>query len=361
MGKSQVSLAHHLSQFEAVFCSGFFIPDPAIITALALLFERVYFTNSLEYVVEFARKYRFTSPEPLDVPELTLTPADLPDDISSNEINEDDPLSSLNPDQKRTAHAYLYFADQFFVEYSSLFPEVFYCNHLPNGEVFSVELIKEKVDGDLNEYKVTKNPLIVSMGGTKELQKLEAEGKIPVIGSAVPLKKRKSPHSPEKIAAMLALNSVAMVLPATKEADDETILEAREKLKDHLPPFWSSMLKLSAELKGHMTGKVTEEELNRECQHAVATLVRPSLIDLVDKLEKERKQWFYRILSPIATGLRVLAGKPPLDAAGLISASVQLSAGVTLDVAEQIRKVKAMESETGLAYLLELHKEFSRK
>lgn len=361
MGKSKASLAQQLSRFDAVFCSGFFIPDPAVVTALALLFERVHFTNNLEYVIEFARKYRFNFTEPLEIPEPELTPTDA---LNKTPVDntEDDPLYSLKPEHKKTAHAYLYFADQFFMEYALLFPDVFYCSHLPNGEVLSAELIREKVDGDLNEYKVTRNPLIVTMGGVQELQRLEAEGKIPVISNVIPSKtsKRKSPQSAEKIAAMLALHSVAMVLPATKDADADTILEAREKLKNHLPPFWSAMLKLSVELKERLGEQATDEDLNRECQHAVNTIVRPSLIDLVDKLEKERKQWFYRILSPVATGLRVLAGKPPLDATGLISASVQLSAGVTLDVAEQIRKVKAMESETGLAYLIELHKGFSK-
>lgn len=137
-------------------------------------------------------------------------------------------------------------------------------------------------------------------------------------------------------------------------------MEARERLKDHLPTFWSSMLKLSAVLSERLKTESDEKDLQREVDHAVSTIVRPALIDLVSKMEKERKQWFYRILSPLAKGLLVLAGKPPSDLAALVSSSLTLGAEVVLDVAQQLRKVEALKQESGLAYVVELHKTLNR-
>lgn len=89
---------------------------------------------------------------------------------------------------------------------------------------------------------------------------------------------------------------------------------------------------------------------------AISTTVRPALIELVSKLEKERKTWFYHILSPIARGLRVLVGKPPTDLVGLLSKSLALGADVSLDVAKQLRKVETLKQDSGLAYVIELHR-----
>jgi hypothetical protein len=55
-------LIQKLAKFEGIFCSGFFIPDQALVMALALLFERVHFLNQLEYVIELSKKYSIESP-----------------------------------------------------------------------------------------------------------------------------------------------------------------------------------------------------------------------------------------------------------------------------------------------------------
>lgn len=350
----KTSLAHELTKFEAVFCSGFFIPDPAIVTALSLLFERVYFLNHLEFVLEFSRQFKFKIPEDAEIPEVALTPIG---------HSEDNPFSSLTPDQRKTAETYLYLADRFFVRYAQLFPEIFHCSLLPKGEVLSVELLKEKVDGKKNLYRVTRNPLMVGMGGVDELNRYIAEGKVPILSHAFAKKRTPVRSSPKatQIAALLALQSVVMVLPRTKAVEPEIILEARAKLKDHLPPFWSSMLKLSVELKERLGERVSPERLQQECDYAVSTTVKPALIDLVGKLERERKQWFHKILSPVSTGLGVLAGKPPVSPLELIATSLKLGADITIDVSNQIQKVEAMKREIGLTYLIELHKTLSSK
>lgn len=349
MKRDERSLLHQLARFEGVFCSGFFIPDPALVTALSLIFDRVHYLNQLEYAIELSKRVKIQIADSSKLRDIRLEAVD---------GVEEDPLASLTPAQRETALAYIHLADQFFWHYALLFPNVFHCSLLPNGEVLTATLVKKGTKGKLNTYDVKRNPLTVCTDGLHELDRLISEGKIPIVGEVFPTRqgKAKARYSANQVAATLALKSVAMVMPATKAADSETILEARERLRNHLPPFWSAMLKLSAELTERLGDKATAKQLQLETDHAVATTVRPALIDLVAKLEKERKQWFYRVLSPVAKGLRVLAGKPPTDLAGLISSSLALGADVSLDVANQLRKVAALKQESGLTYLLELHK-----
>ena len=79
------------------------------------------------------------------------------------------------------------------------------------------------------------------------------------------------------------------------------------------------------------------------------------LIDLVTKMEKERREWFYRVLSPLTKGLRLLASKPSFDLATLIGNSLSVGAGVTVDLAQQLRKVESLKQDSGLTYVLELN------
>jgi hypothetical protein len=77
------------------------------------------------------------------------------------------------------------------------------------------------------------------------------------------------------------------------------------------------------------------------------------LIDLNEKLLKEKRNWFYRILSPVAKQLKVIVGTPPVTTAGLISASLSLGANVAVDVSEHMLKSESL-TEAGLTYLLKV-------
>jgi len=343
-------LIYELTKFEGVSCSGFFIPDQAMVTALALLFEKIHFLNNLEYVIELSKKYKIDIPGESDYLNGYKLEAMDPDDNT-------DPLSDLTPSQKRTVLSYIYLSEGFFWRNARLFPDIFHCSLLPKGEVISVKLIKKGRRGELNKYRVRRNPLIVATETTGEFNKLLKDGKIPIVGGIVPIKSPTYTGFPTtQIASQLAIKSVAMVIPGTKAAESDDIFEARDRLKDQLPPFWSSMLKLSADLSNRLNHKSGEEDLQKEVDYAVNTLVRPALIDLVNKLELERSLWFHKILSPLAKGIRVLAGKPPSDLAGLISTSLAVGTEIGVDIARQLRKVEALKQETGLIYLIELYK-----
>lgn len=350
MSKRMDKLLHDLARFEGVFCSGFFIPDPSVVTALALLFDRTHFLNGLEYVINLSKYFKIGAPNLDRVSKIALESVD--------PSMKEDPLASLTLRQKGTVYSYLYLTFQFFAHYAPFFPEVFCSSLLPQGELFNAKLIKKGKRGQLNTYKVSINPLMVCTGKKGELNRFVSEGKIPILGDMIspPCREKKGRFSAAQIASALAIESVVMIFPGTKGAEADTILEARERLRDHLPPFWSAMLKLSAELSDRLGDKANAEDLQREVDHAVSIIVRPALIDLIDKMEKERKQWFNKILSPVVKGLRVLAGKPPVDLAGLISSSLTLGTEVSLNVAQQLRKVEALKQESGLTYIIELRK-----
>lgn len=157
------------------------------------------------------------------------------------------------------------------------------------------------------------------------------------------------------------MKSIEMLLPDFKEAKPQDLLEARERLKNHLPPFWSSMLKLSTDAK-----KITKEskdvsEAIKECQNLVDTLVRPALVDLVLKIEKERRNWFYKIVSPLANTVKLFVGNPSVNPAALIKGSLAMATDMTADYIQTKQKIDDLKAESGLTYLLEVHKNLSQK
>ena len=93
-----------------------------------------------------------------------------------------------------------------------------------------------------------------------------------------------------------------------------------------------------------------------EAENLVDVTVRPCLLDLKHKLEMERKQWFFKILSPIQHGLRLMIGNPPLTQQQLITNALVLAADATSSVADQLRAIETIKNQAGLTYLLEVEK-----
>ncbi|RJR42591.1 MAG: hypothetical protein C4567_06950 [Deltaproteobacteria bacterium] len=354
MNSNEISLQQQLAKFEAIYCSGMFIPEPAIVTAMALLFEKTHLLNNLDLVINLSRFFQLNSPL------LNKDNVDIEYKLEAPHYLRD--FLSLSKEQAISFLVYCRLGYNFFKKYSLLFSEVFSYSFLP-CEIENFFNFEERENGS----NFISLKLEINNSCIDDMNRLTMEGKVPVIYNIIPHEiisadqHQKSEFSAKQIAAMLALKSVAIILPATKAAEPETILEARFKLKDHLPPFWSSMLKLSEELRKKLGEKGSELRLQREVDNAVDTIVRPALIDLINKLEKERKNWFFKILSPVTKGLRVIVGNPPVSTAELISTSLKLSSDIAFDVSDQIRKVNALKQESGLTYLLELHKRISNR
>jgi len=343
-----MSLSKRITSFEGIFCSGFYIPDQSHVTALSLLFDKVHFLNQLEYVIEFSKKYHLILKNEETLPKLTLTP---------HETDEaEDPLEGLTKKQKETVNKYLLLSSEFFYKNSALFPDAFSCSLLPPEGPLSVKLIEEGKKGKLNKYSVTRNPIVVATGAKDELASFINSGCVPVFmnGAQFIPKDSISKSTSKQIAAHTALSSIAMVLPSTKAAEAYDIMEAREKLSDHLPYFWSAMLKLSSEINEKLEPDASPLDIKHQIDELVDTIVRPALLDLSKKLEMERRNRFKNILRSTAKGFRVLAGRPPTDLAGLISGSLLAGVDTAMDFANQLRKVEALKQDSGMSYLLEL-------
>jgi len=354
MSKSKKAI-NILTSFNGIYLSGFYIRNEATITALALLFENVHLPNQLEMVIEFAKK-NVLDPEnrikDLGFGIKAIDPAD----------ENDDPFVGLSEAQRLTAHKYLYLSHIFCMRNHELLPTVFTTDMLKNSNPMIVKLVKKGKPGQLNTYKVSPAPQIVLLNGLDQIESKLNDGYVPIIGqenSTYGISNKLFKDN-KAIASILAMKSIEMLLPSFKDAKPQDILEAREKLKDFLPPFWSSMLKLSVDAKTIIKDSSTSIEAIKECQNIVDTLVRPALVDLIVKMEKERRNWFYKIISPVSNAVKMVIGNPSLNQATLIRASLALATDMTSEYIQNKQKVEDLKSDTGLTYLLEVHKKLKK-
>jgi hypothetical protein len=346
-----------LSTFRAVHASGCLITDPSSVPAMALLFEKVYLPRNLEFVLAFAKRYSFTSHEHNRRGDVTIEPFG---DTPSSEA----PLADLTPAQRETALRYLRHVHKMVGVYAKLFPHVFETDMFPKSNPVDVQLLKKGLHGQKNLYRVRLRPLLMTMEDDGTLPALIKRGYIPLITNIHTNDSYTTGlnhASSKELAALLGMQAVGLMLPATRAAEPDVILDARERLSEHLPPFWSAMLKLTRELKIRMQDSKTPDDVLRESQDLVDTLVRPALIDLQAKLEKERRLFFYRILAPIQKGLRLLVGNPPLTQQQLITNALILGADVAMSAAGHMQTIEALKREPGLTFLLEVGKMWDTK
>lgn len=289
-----------------------------------------------------------------------------------------DPFTELTPEQHETVFNYLWLAYDFCERYSELFKA-----HVLNTELDAS--IEESSDiPDIKEIlpRIKKNPditdikeildswitkpvtiqalLKVRLKGGKdivgELDELISQGAVPLLSTGKINKLVSSTPSfrlsTKYLSSLLAMKAVALTLPAMKPTNSETILEARERLRDLLPPFWGAMFKLSTNFTEHLKQGMRLSDIEHECEDYIDATVRPALIELNSKLKKDRKSWFHKILSTTAKETKLIIGKPPLTVAGLVSTGLELGANVMLDMAQN----ESTLQDTSLIFLIELDK-----
>lgn len=341
-------------QFRAVHTSGLVITKQEEVAALALLFDKTYLPRNLELVVEFSKAFRFEEFPDLREGGLWLQPEGGDAiDVALCEIGFNkgsDPFRGLSPDERRTAKHYLLASMNFHYWNRCLFGEVFETNAF-EGNPSKVELLERGSSSRNYRYRVTL-PLQMTKGDVDDIPRHLDLWYVPVMTLSPPASVPVT-HAPQ-LAALLGMKAVEIVLPSTKAAHPEVILEARHRLKDHLPPFWSAMLKLSVDLRTMIKEGESTQRFSNEARFLVDTVVRPALIDLRTKLEKERRDWFFKILSPIQKGARLLIGTPSLTQQQLITNALVLASGVAMSAAENMRTIDALKREAGLTFLLEL-------
>jgi hypothetical protein len=341
-----------LARFSAIYCSGAYIPNGEAVTAMALLFDQVYLPNNVTLIREFVRKYNVA---PILSDSNYTTSINIVSD--EGESSYDSLFSGLTPAQGSSAKNYLARALTFANHYADLYGPIFQSEMFPGEKKFQIKTERSDESNSGNKFKVSfSNTISFETDDETYFPKLLDQGLVPVVGrfhAASPL----SSHdvaSTRQLASLLAMKAVEMVLPKTAATHPEIILEARYKLRHQLPAFWSAMLKASVELRKFAADGKSQVEVSREATDLVDRTIRPALIDLATKLEKERKDWFYRILSPVRSGLRLLVGNPPLTQQQLITNAMILASDTCLSIADNMRSIDSLKRESGLAYLLDL-------
>jgi hypothetical protein len=339
-----------LAAFEAVYCSGLFITDPALVTALAILFDRVYLPNYIEYVLEFPRRFRIENRSI-----LPLTRSDI--SIRGNDSGDFSVLSNLTPEQRLTALNYMIMTEAFHRQYQPLLGSVFESSLEPHWDKTTAAQIASPIRGHLQPGRVQAGlRMNIQAHPQPYVDGLIEAGVVPVLGAHhIPtVETHASPRVARNVAAILAINAVRLVLPATRGAPPEVILEARHRLRDYLPPFWVSMMSLSVSIREAISQGGQSPEIDRAIADTVDTVVFPTLIELKHKLAKERRQWFHRILARGGRTLHVAMGHPDATAVDFISAGLMLGADVAIDAAQAASMATEARRNSPLTLLLEL-------
>lgn len=332
----------NLTNFKGIYCSGLFIPDDAIVTALSLLFEKIYLPNNISFIREFAKKYRL---EPTE--EFT--------------IGAEDPFSSLEEEQKQTACAYVESILSFELKYRHLFGDIFETNLFSTNDSGTLEWIKNGGPNGRSICKISSKRLFLTES-EDEFSLQVAKGYIPIVGIH-PLEsklKKIDRYSAKQIATLLAMKSIELVLPETQGVHQDIILEMRDRLSDYLPPFWSAMLKLSIEMQRRIKECSNIKEVILESQDMVESVILPALIDLQTKIQREEKLWFYKILSPVQKGIRLLIGNPSLTLQQLITSAFIMASDISMGAAKHIRVIESLKHDAGLTFLLEINKKLNK-
>jgi len=342
--------------FEAVYTSGLTI-DSSLLTALCLIFDKIHILNNFGFAIEFSKNYRFETISD-DLAEFASGMEILPVDGNYAKPN---PLSILNEEQAFTAKCYLSTVFEFGLRYNSLFEAgVINCSLFKDNQPIKVRPVRKGKPGELNTHEVSNNKQVVTTNEFEELNRMVENGKVPILGYPhVKLKNAKTKSkkfTAPQLAYMLALRSLNLVLPQTKSVDGETILEAREKLKDYTLPFWSSMFYLTDRYKYLLDQNIFDPDIERECDFIIDTYVRPNLIDLNQKIIKERKGWLRKIVTPVVDGVKIFAAKPSLTTTDLLTTAVAAGANIALDTISESMKTDISPNQAGLTLLIELAK-----
>jgi len=154
-------------------------------------------------------------------------------------------------------------------------------------------------------------------------------------------------------AAALAIKSLEIAIPPIAEIPDEDVIRAREELEEQLVPFRCSMLALAPTVRNGIESDSSLEEIYKEAGYVVETNVVPALQELQNRLLKEKRRFWRRLL--LKGG--VLAPKFAINwtTRGALFAALE-SLEDTKDIARVVIErgdlLTSLKSQGGLGYLL---------
>lgn len=332
-------------KFSAVFCSGFFVDNPHLLTALCLVFDQVHVLNPMSFVSEHAMHHPSpfaTGPEPFDT-----------DKVKIRLNNEWVPLS-LPPGQLEAMTNYMLLTKRFWIANALLHGKILQSD-LFVGQDLSTQYsdINPDVLYDLKRLGEIDFRVLTSNTGTERLiADLLDRGAAPVFGGgSVTDQHAVAPTTTYGIASVLAIQAATMALPGMRAAHPEVILEARERLRDHLPAFWAYMLRLSGDFRVHIREGMPLQEAERECKNFIDAQITPVLLDTRRKMTMEYASWFHKIITPVSDGVELAVGKPNLSWANLLAILLKTSGSIFTNLtSDDARRIDA-----GLAFLIKLH------
>lgn len=154
-------------------------------------------------------------------------------------------------------------------------------------------------------------------------------------------------------AAVLAMKSLEVVLPAFAELTDEELLEAREKLKEHLVPFRRQMLSLAPAVRSGLQSGASITDVHREAEYVIQTRVVPVLGELHDRLRNEKGKFWRRLI--VKGGFAAPRFILNYVTSGAVRAAVAAISDIkelTCDAVEGRDPINSLKQNGGLGYLL---------
>ncbi len=126
-----------------------------------------------------------------------------------------------------------------------------------------------------------------------------ADRGLPLINSdsrlPVPALEAGNPKNNAKLlAAFMAVECAALVLPEMGELPPSRILEARADLEKYVKPFRLELLRMASKLSAAIESDASSEEISAAARFIVQTDVYPTLAELKDELAKPKKGWMDR-------------------------------------------------------------------
>lgn len=156
------------------------------------------------------------------------------------------------------------------------------------------------------------------------------------------------------LATILAMESIALVLPKIKPLTPEALRDFREELSPHVGPFRLAMLGLTKELNAAIEQSATFPDVQRHAKFLAETEVFPNLAELEAVIQNPKKHW-YRRAADLAKDAPVLVGnffKLPM---GLALTGVLIKIlGTLVEIRDEQLSTENQVAKSGLHYLLKL-------
>ena len=156
------------------------------------------------------------------------------------------------------------------------------------------------------------------------------------------------------LATILAMESVALVLPKIKPLTPEALKDFREELSPHVRPFRLAMLRLTKELNAAIEHGATFPEVQKQAKFLIHTDVFPKLADLDAVIQNPKKHWYRKAVDLAKEAPELAANfakyRTPVALAKLLARFAE----TLRDVRDEQLSTEDQIARSGLYYLLKV-------